>query len=112
MGTAYSVPRSALCDEILREESETRGISRVSKPFLTSECPQGSKHSMKTTTQNGDCLLCPKERLLRRVDRAGCPHFPGEILREELETRGISRVSKPFLSDTAQFCPTYMSPTI
>ena len=22
-----------------------------------------------------DSLLCPKERLLRRVDRAGCPHF-------------------------------------
>ena len=22
-----------------------------------------------------DSLLCPKERLLRRVDRAGCPRF-------------------------------------
>ena len=25
--------------------------------------------------KNGDSLLCPKERFLRRVDRAGCPHF-------------------------------------
>src|ERR1700722_10494310 len=91
-GTAYSVPRRRFCAAWTERAVPNFSPRPLSRRFDSHRSPMAGRacggvylpscllHRSITRKQHslrkiGDCLLCPKAPVLRRVDRAGSPQF-------------------------------------